>query len=98
MLVARTFTGDVILRDEFIFGSANVTSSTGSGSGISTITSGNPQFRKSKVGNILKFGGLGKNNKTTTAVNTNVLLSQVLPQFRISRGIFTTRNKFCRGS
>ena len=42
---ARTFTGDVKLRDEFIFGSANVTSSTGSGgSGISTITSGNEQF------------------------------------------------------
>ena len=73
---ARTFTGYVKLRDEFIFGSANVTSSTGSGgSGVSTITSGNPQFPgKVKVGNILKFGGLGKNNKTlarVTAVNTN---------------------------
>ena len=73
---ARTFTGDIKLRDEFIFGSANVTSSTGSGgSGISTITSGNSQFpAKLKVGNILKFGGLGKNNKTLariTAVNTS---------------------------
>ena len=63
---ARTFTGDVKLRNEFIFGSANVTSSTGSGgSGVSTITSGNEQFPgKVKVGNILKFGGLGKNTKT----------------------------------
>jgi len=73
---AKTFSGDIILRDEFIFGSANVTSSTGSGgSGVSTITSGNPQFPgKIKVGNILKFGGLGKNNKTlvrVTTVNTN---------------------------
>ena len=67
---ARTFTGDVKLRDEFIFGSANVTSSTGSGgSGVSTITSGNLQFPgKLKVGNILKFGGLGKNTKTLARV------------------------------
>ena len=59
----RTFTGDVKLKDEFIFGSANVTSSTNTGgSGVSTITSGNEQFPgKVKVGNILKFGGLGKN-------------------------------------
>ena len=76
---ARTFTGDVKLRDEFIFGSANVTSSTDTGgSGVSTITSGNPQFPgKLKVGNILKFGGLGKNLKTLariTEVNTNDVL------------------------
>ena len=63
---AKSFVADVVQQDEFIFGSANVTSSTGSGgSGVSTITSGNPQFPgKVKVGNILKFGGLGKNNKT----------------------------------
>jgi len=76
---ARTFTGDVKLRNEFIFGSANVTSSTGSGgSGISTITSGNEQFPgKVKVGNILKFGGLGKNTKTlarVTAVSSSSII------------------------
>ncbi len=76
---AKSFVADVVQQDEFIFGSANVTSSTDTGgSGVSTITSGNPQFPgKLKVGNILKFGGLGKNLKTLariTEVNTNDVL------------------------
>ena len=89
---ARTFTGDVKLRDEFIFGSANVTSSTGSGgSGISTITSGNEQFPgKVKVGNILKFGGLGKNNKTlakvTAVSSTSVVVAGVTTVAGVAEG------------
>ena len=76
---AKTFSADVIQKDLFVFGSANVTSSTDTGgSGVSTITSGNPQFPgKLKVGNLLKFGGLGKNLKTLariTEVNANDVL------------------------
>ena len=90
---ARTFTGDVKLKDEFIFGSANVTSSTNTGgSGVSTITSGNPQFPgKLKVGNILKFGGLGKNLKTLariTEVNTNdVLVTGITTVSGVAEGV-----------
>ena len=89
---ARTFTGDVKLRNEFIFGSANVTSSTGSGgSGISTITSGNEQFPgKVKVGNILKFGGLGKNIKTLARVtevsSTSVVVAGVTTVAGVAEG------------
>jgi len=73
---AKSFVSDVVQSDQFIFGSANMTSATGSGSvSISTITSGNEQFPgKLKVGNILKFGGLGNNLKSLvriTEVNAN---------------------------
>jgi len=73
---AKSFVSDVIQKDQFIFGSANMTSATGSGSvSISTITSGNDLFPgKLKVGNILKFGGLGNNLKSLvriTEVNAN---------------------------
>ena len=70
---ARTFTGDIKLRDEFLFGSGSVTSKDGS-TGFSTITSSNSQFpAKVKVGNILKFG-IGNNDFSfarVTAVGTN---------------------------
>ena len=73
---AKSFVSDVVQADQFIFGSANMTSATGSGSvSISTITSGNDLFPgKLKVGNILKFGGLGNNLKSLvriTEVNAN---------------------------
>ena len=70
---ARTFTGDIKLKDEFIFGSGSITSINGT-TGFSTITSSNPQFpAKVKVGNILKFG-IGNNDFSfarVTAVGTN---------------------------
>ena len=73
---AKSFVADVVQQDLFNFGSANMTSATGSGSvSISTITSGNPLFPgKLKVGNLLKFGGLGNDDKSLvriTAVNTS---------------------------
>ena len=53
---ARTFTGDVKLRNEFIFGNGLLKRSDLT-TGLSTVTSSNPQFpAKLKVGNILKFG------------------------------------------
>ncbi len=69
----RTFTGDVKLRNEFIFGNGLIKRSDLT-TGLSTITSSNSQFPgKLKVGNILKFGA-GNNDPNfarITAVGTN---------------------------
>jgi len=90
---ARTFTGDVLLRDEFIFGSGSVTSKNGS-TGFSTITSSNPQFpAKVKVGNVLKFG-IGNNDFSfarVTAVGTNdITVTGVTTVSGICDGLPTT--------
>jgi hypothetical protein len=70
---ARTFTGDVKLRNEFVFGNGLLKRSDLT-TGLSTITSSNPQFpAKLKVGNILKFGA-GSNDSNfarVTVVGTN---------------------------
>ena len=70
---ARTFTGDVKLRNEFVFGNGLLKRSDLT-TGLSTITSSNPQFpAKLKVGNILKFG-IGSNDPNfarVTVVGTN---------------------------
>ena len=70
---ARTFTGDVKLRNEFIFGNGLLKRSDLT-TGLSTVTSSNPQFpAKLKVGNILKFG-TGSNDPNfarVTVVGTN---------------------------
>ena len=70
---ARTFTGDVKLRDEFVFGNGLLKRSDLT-TGLSTITSSNPQFpAKLRVGNILKFG-IGSNDPNfarVTVVGTN---------------------------
>ena len=63
---------------------------------LSTITSGNEQFPgKVKVGNILKFGGLGKNTKTlakvTAVSSTRCHCCWCNHCCRSSRGIFTFR-------
>jgi len=77
---AKSFVSDVVQADQFIFGSANMTGvgTDASSVSISTITSGNEQFPgKLKVGNILKFGGLGNNLKSLvriTQVNANDIL------------------------
>tara|TARA_B100001250_G_scaffold165186_1_gene142178 strand:+ start:21657 stop:29366 length:7710 start_codon:yes stop_codon:yes gene_type:complete len=73
---ARTFTADIIQKPEYIFGNANLESATGSGAvSISTVTSGDPLFPgKLKVGNLLRYGGLGNNDFSygrITEVNTN---------------------------
>ena len=80
---ARSFCGDVVQKSAYEFGSATLTSSTGSGAvSISTVTSENALFPGSlKVGNVLSFGGLG-NNLTSygriTEVNTdNVIITGV---------------------
>ena len=53
---ARTFTGDIVQKNEFIFGNGLLKRSDLT-TGLSTVTSSNPQFPgKIKVGNILKFG------------------------------------------
>ena len=89
---AKTFQGDIVQKDQFVFGSANMTSATGSGSvSISTITSGNPQFPgKLKVGSILKFGGLGNNLKSLvriTSVGTeNVIVTGVTTVTGVTEG------------
>jgi len=70
---ARTFTGDVKLKDEFVFGNGLLKRSDLT-TGLSTVTSSNPQFpAKLKVGNILKFG-TGSNDPNfarVTVVGTN---------------------------
>ena len=70
---ARTFTGDIKLKNEFIFGNGLLKRSDLT-TGLSTVTSSNPQFpAKLKVGNILKFG-TGSNDPNfarVTAVGTN---------------------------
>ena len=77
---AKSFVSDVVQTDQFIFGSANMTGvgTDASSVSISTITSGNEQFPgKLKVGNILKFGGLGNNLKSLvriTQVNANDII------------------------
>ena len=89
---AKSFVSDVVQADQFIFGSANMTSATGSGSvSISTITSGNEQFPgKLKVGNILKFGGLGNNLKSLvriTQVNAdNIVVTGVTTVTGVTEG------------
>jgi len=69
----RSFVGDVIQRDEFVFGNGLLKRSDVT-SGLSTITSSNPEFPgKLKVNNLLKFG-LGNNDPNfarITAVGTN---------------------------
>ena len=53
---ARTFTGDIVQKNEFVFGNGLLKRSDLT-TGLSTVTSSNPQFPgKIKVGNILKFG------------------------------------------
>ena len=89
---AKTFNGDVIQRAVIEFGDANMTSATGSGAvSISTITSGNPLFPGTlKVGNILRFGGLGNNDKSLvriTEVNTtNVVVTGVTTVSGVTEG------------
>ena len=69
----RSFVGDVIQKDEFIFGNALIKRSDLT-TGLSTITSSNPEFPgKLKKGNLLKFG-LGNNDPNfakVTVVGTN---------------------------
>ena len=96
---AKSFVSDVVQTDQFIFGSANMTGvGTDSGSvSISTITSGNEQFPgKLKVGNILKFGGLGNNLKSLvriTQVNAdNVVVTGVATVTGVTEGaLFATQ-------
>ena len=89
---AKTFQADIIQTDKFVFGSANMTSATGSGSvGVSTITSGNPQFPgKIKVGNLLQFGGLGNNLKSIVKVTTvgtdNIIVTGVTTVTGVTEG------------
>ena len=70
---AKSFSGDILQRPVFSFGSGSVTSKNGS-TGFSTITSSNPLFPSSlKVGNLLRFG-LGNNDPSfarVTEVGTN---------------------------
>ena len=50
-------------RDQFIFGDATISVVNGS-TGLSTVTSSNPQFPgKLKVGNLVRFGGLNNDLK-----------------------------------
>ena len=95
---AKTFQGDIVQKDQFIFGSSNMTGvGTASNVSISTITCGNPQFPgKLKVGNILKFGGLGNNLKSLvriTEVNTeNVVVTGVTTVTGVTEGaLFATQ-------
>ena len=61
---AVTFTGDTLQRDEWVIGDSVITEVNGT-TGLSTITSGNPQFPGVlKKGNILKFDGLNNNDST----------------------------------
>ena len=96
---AKSFVSDVIQKDQFIFGSANMTGvgTDASSVSISTITSGNEQFPgKLKIGNILKFGGLGNNLKSLvriTAVNAdNVVVTGVSTVTGVTEGaLFATQ-------
>ena len=71
---AQSFVSDVVQKDQFIFGNAVITEVNGK-TGLSTVTSSNPQFpRKLKVGNLLSFGGLDNDLKSivrVTEVGTN---------------------------
>ena len=65
---AQSFVSDIVQRDQFIFGNAVITEVNGS-TGLSTVTSSNPQFPgKLKVGNLVKFGGLNNDLKTIARV------------------------------
>ena len=65
---AKTFQGDIIQKDQFIFGDATITVVNGK-TGLSTVTSSNPQFPgKLKVGNLIRFGGLDNDLKTLARV------------------------------
>ena len=96
---AKSFVSDVVQADQFIFGSANMTGvgTDASSVSISTITSGNEQFPgKLKVGNILKFGGLGNNLKSLvriTQVNAdNVVVTGVATVTGVTEGaLFATQ-------
>ena len=96
---AKSFVSDVVQADQFIFGSANMTGvgTDGSSVSISTITSGNEQFPgKLKVGNILKFGGLGNNLKSLvriTQVNAdNIVVTGVATVTGVTEGaLFATQ-------
>ena len=71
---AVTFTGDTLQRNEWVIGDSVITEVNGT-TGLSTITSGNPQFPGVlKKGNILKFDGLNNNDSTyvrVVSVGTN---------------------------
>ena len=65
---ARTFNGDIIQKNSFLFGDGTITVVNGT-TGLSTITSSNPQFPgKIKVGNLLSFGGLNNDLKSIVRV------------------------------
>ena len=90
---AKSFVSDVVQADQFTFGSANMTGvgTDASSVSISTITSGNEQFPgKLKVGNILKFGGLGNNLKSLvriTQVNAdNIVVTGVATVTGVTEG------------
>ena len=68
MLEAQSFVSDVVQRDQFVFGDATISVVNGK-TGLSTVTSSNPQFPgKLKVGNLVRFGGLNNDLKTLARV------------------------------
>ena len=91
---SRPFNGDIIQKPIFTFGSANMTSATGSGAvSISTVTSGDPLFPTNlKVGNILQFGGLGNNDKSLAKItsidrdNNQVVITGVTTIANVTEG------------
>ena len=65
---ARTFNGDIIQKNSFLFGDGTITVVNGT-TGLSTVTSSNPQFPgKIKVGSLLSFGGLNNDLKSIVRV------------------------------
>ena len=67
-----SFAANVKQEPFYTYGSARMTSSTGSGAvSISTITSEDPLFPGNlKIGNILSFGGLGNNELSYVGVTS----------------------------
>ena len=65
---ARTFNADLIQKNSFLFGDGTITVVNGT-TGLSTVTSSNPQFPgKIKVGSLLSFGGLNNDLKSIVRV------------------------------
>ena len=65
---AKSFVSDVVQTDQFVFGDATISVVNGK-TGLSTVTSSNPQFPgKLKVGNLVRFGGLNNDLKSLARV------------------------------
>ena len=92
-----TFTGDIVQKNELVFGNATITAVNGT-TGLSTVTSGHPLFPGDiKVGNLVKFNGLDSNDPTyarVTATSTSdITVTGVTTVSGVANGALPTIGK-----